>query len=120
LRLRRQENQEALRLFKEALHDADAWLVRFDLARAYVQLSEFPEADSELELCLKRRGEATAAFFDEVPTLRLFPEVYYYLGRTQQGLNSPASAESYKTFLSIKSKAIHDPIVDDARVRSGQ
>src|SRR5437899_6623441 len=43
---------------------------------------------SELEACLKRRGEATAAFLDEQPTYRLFPPLYYYIGRAQEGLKS--------------------------------
>jgi len=29
--------------------------------------------------------EATAVFLDDVPTYRLFPPVYYYLGRAQEG-----------------------------------
>jgi eukaryotic-like serine/threonine-protein kinase len=119
LLLRQGKTQDAIGAFKDALKGADAWLVRFDLGRAYVEAGEFAQADSELELCLKRRGEATAAFLDEIPTLRVLPEVYYYLGRAQEGLNSPASTESYKTFLSMKSKAANDPLVHDARARSG-
>jgi hypothetical protein len=64
---------------------------------------------------LKRRGEATALFLDESPTYHLFPPVYYYLGRAQEGLKSPAAADSYKTFLAMKEKAEHDPLVADAR-----
>ena len=92
-------------------------MVRFDLGRAYIDAREFPQADSEFELCLNRRGEATAAFLDEVPTIRLLPDVYYYLGRAQEGLKSPAAAESYKTFLNFKPSADKDPLVIDARRR---
>jgi tetratricopeptide (TPR) repeat protein len=118
--LQRGKSQDAIAAFKDALKQADAWLVRFDLGRAYMEAGQFAEADSELELCLKRRGEATAAFLDDVPTLRLLPEVYYFLGRAQEGLNSPAARETYKTFLSMRSKAVHDVLVDDARPRSQQ
>ena len=110
---------EALKIFKEAKNLADAWLVRFDLGRAYVAAGQFPEADSELELCLKRRGEATAAFLDDVPTIRLLPPVYYYLGRTQEGLKSPAAAASYQTFISIKTGG-QDPLLADFRRRSAK
>jgi hypothetical protein len=72
-----------------------------------------------LEACLKRRGEATAVFLDDVPTYRLFPPVYYYLGRAQEGLKSPAAAESYKTFIGIKASSTEDPLVADARRRVG-
>jgi tetratricopeptide (TPR) repeat protein/predicted Ser/Thr protein kinase len=115
--LRHGKPLEAIKLFKEAQNIADAWLVRFDLGRAYIEAGEFPQADSEFELCLNRRGEATAAFLDEVPTVRLLPEVYYYLGRAQEGLGSPAAAQTYKTFLAIKEKSYKDPLVADARRR---
>jgi tetratricopeptide (TPR) repeat protein len=117
--LRRGKPLEAMKLFKEAQTIADSWLVRFDLGRAYIDAGEFPQADSEFELCLNRRGEATAAFLDDVPTIRLLPDVYYYLGRAQEGLGSPAAAQTYKTFLAMKAKAAQDPLVLDARRRAG-
>lgn len=108
---------DALKLFQEARNSADTWLGRFDQGRAYLEAGAFAEADSEFEICLKRRGEVTALFLDEVPTYHLFPPVYYYLGRVQEGLKSPAAAESYKTFLAIKAKSTGDPLVADARRR---
>jgi hypothetical protein len=83
-----------------------------------VNASAFAEAESELEVCIKRRGEATALFLDESPTYHLFPPVYYYLGRALQGLKSPAAAESYKTFISIKDSG-QDSLLADARRRLG-
>ncbi len=117
--LKRGRARDALPLFQESKKFADTWMGRFDLARAYIALGAFAEAHSELETCLKRRGEATALFLDEVPTYHFFPPVYYYLGRTQEGLKSPAAAESYKTFLAIKAKHSKDPLVADARRRVG-
>jgi hypothetical protein len=70
-------------------------------------------------VCLKRRGEATALFLDESPTYHLFPPVYYYLGRAQQGLKSPAAGDSYKTFLGMKQHSDHDPLVENAIRRVG-
>jgi tetratricopeptide (TPR) repeat protein len=116
VRLQRGKPQDALKLFKEAQKIADTWLGRFDSAVAYLAEGAFAEADSELETCLKRRGEATAVFLDEVPTCHALPLVYYYLGRVQQGLKSPAAAESYKTFISIKNGG-QDPLLVDARRR---
>jgi tetratricopeptide (TPR) repeat protein len=109
--------REAIKVFREAQSLADTWLGHFDLARAYVEASAFTEASSELDLCLKRRGEATALFLDDIPSYRYFPPVFYFLGRVQEGLKSPASSDSYKNFLSLKEKADHDPFVADARRR---
>jgi len=119
LELKHGRTQEALKLFLDSRKTADTWMARFDSARAYVEAGAFAQAYSELEVCLKRRGEATALFLDESPTYHLFPPVYYYLGRAQEGLKSPAAFDSYKNFLSSKDKADHDALVTDARRRLG-
>lgn len=113
------KTREALQLISDSRKSADTWTGRYDAALAYLEAGKYAEAYSELEVCLKRRGEVTALFLDESPTYHLFPPVYYYLGRAQEGLNSPAAAESYKTFLGAKSKAEADPLVADARRRAG-
>ncbi len=115
--LKRGRPREAVQLLKQAQKLADTWLGRFDLGRAYLEAGAYPEADSELELCVKRRGEATAAFLNEVPTYRLVPPVYYYLGRAQEGLKSPAAEQSYQMFITTKAKSEPDPLVTDARQR---
>jgi hypothetical protein len=117
VQLKHGKAKEALKLFLESRKLADTWMGRFEAGRAYVEAGAFAEAGSELEVCIKRRGEATALFLDEFPTYHLFPPVYYYLGRAQQGLKSPAAAESFKTFLSMKEKGDRDPLVADARQR---
>jgi hypothetical protein len=66
---------------------------------------------------MKRRGEATSVFLDDVPTLRYYPQLLYFTGRAQQGLGSAAAASSYRSFLDIKKKSDPDPQVEDARRR---
>ena len=61
----------------------------------------FAEAESELEACLKRRGEATALFLDESPSYHLFRGLLLPR-RAQEGLRSPAARDSFQTFLSIQ------------------
>jgi Flp pilus assembly protein TadD/predicted Ser/Thr protein kinase len=112
--------REALKLFEEGQKLADTWLGRFDLGLAYLAANQFAEAYSELELCLKRRGEATALFLDDIPSYHYFPPVYYYLGRAQEGLKSPAAADSYKAYIATKEKAGHDRLLTDARRRLKQ
>ncbi len=117
--LRRASPREAIKILTNAKKTADTWMGRYLLGRAYFDAQSFPDADTELEAASKRRGETTALFLDESPTYRLFPPVDYWLGRAREGIKSPAAAESYKAFLSIKEKAGEDPLVADARRRVG-
>lgn len=117
--LRRGDAKRAIALFQEAEKLSDTWIGRLDLGRAYVEAGAFAEADSELERCLKRRGEASAIYLDDVPTFRALPPVYYYLGRAQEGLKSSAAAlESYKAFLLMKEKGDETVLVKDAQRRA--
>ena len=115
--LKRGKAREALDLFQQAQKSADTWMGHFDLGLAYLAAEGFTEADSEFELCLKRRGEAASVFLDEQPTYRVFPPVYYYFGRAQEGLKSTAAFESYKTFVTLRAKGDADPLLTDARRR---
>lgn len=115
--LKRGKGPEALKVLQESRKLADSWLARLNSGRAYLEAGAFAEASSEFDACLKRRGEATAAFLDEVPTARLLPTVHYYLGRAQEGLGSAGAAESYKAFLAAKKNGAEDPLVADARRR---
>jgi tetratricopeptide (TPR) repeat protein/predicted Ser/Thr protein kinase len=115
--LHRGDFREAAARFREAGEILDTWLGRFLLGRAYLEAGAFAEADAELEACLKRRGEATALFLDDVPSYHVLPPVYYYLGRAQEGLGSAGAAESYRRFLDLRAQAENDPLVLDARQR---
>jgi tetratricopeptide (TPR) repeat protein len=117
-RLSRGDIWEAVRLFHESQGLTDTWLGRYGLGRAYLQSSAYTEAYSEFEQCINRRGEAAAVFLDDMPSFWYLPPVYYYLGRAQQGLGSPAAAESYRTFIAMRGKASQDPLVVDAQRRA--
>jgi tetratricopeptide (TPR) repeat protein len=108
---------EAIQMLNQVQQLIDTWMGHFDLAQAYVQAGAFVDAHSELDLCLKRRGEATSIFIEDYfPTVRYLPPVYYYSGRAQEGLGNPRAAEThYKTFLGIKEKSQVDTIVADAK-----
>jgi serine/threonine protein kinase/Flp pilus assembly protein TadD len=114
--LKRGQIKEAVQAFEKAQEISNTWLGHFYLGKAYLQNGSFTEADSEFELCLKRRGEASAVFLDDVPTFRLLPPVYYYLGRAQEGLKSPAAIETYRTFLKMQPDA-NDELAADTRRR---
>jgi serine/threonine protein kinase/tetratricopeptide (TPR) repeat protein len=108
----------AIDLFLEAQGIVDTWLSHFLLGRAYLEAQAYSEAYTEFDKCLKRRGEAASVFFSDLPTYRFLPPVFYYLGRAQEGLNSPEATNSYKAFLSIREKGEEDWMVEDARRRS--
>lgn len=108
---------DAVSYFQDAQKLADTWLGRFDLGRAYLAAGSYPDAENEFDVCIKRRGEATAVFLDDNPTVRYIAPVYYYEGRAREGLQSPSAAEFYKTFLNIKQDGEADPLVADAKRR---
>ena len=118
--LKQGDAYKAIKAFTEANNLLDTWVGRLELGRAYLQAGLFVEADSEFDRCIKRRGEALEFFQDNVPTYGYFPAVYYYQGRTREGLKSPAFADSYRTYLSIRGKSGEDPLLAEIRRRLGQ
>jgi tetratricopeptide (TPR) repeat protein len=115
--MRQRRYSDAIDEFSAAVKTADLWLARFDLGVAYVEASRYAEAISELDACIKRRGEATALFFDDVPTYRYAAVLPYWRGRAQQGLKMGGAAASFERFLRIRAGAATDPLVIDARSR---
>src|SRR5262249_49596486 len=110
--------QKAIQAFTQANSVLNTWMGRFDLGRAYLDATQFTEADSEFDKCLKRRGEALE--LNDGPTYGYFPPVYYYLGRARQGEKSTGFAESYRTYLSIRGQASKDPRPADSPRRRGR
>jgi tetratricopeptide (TPR) repeat protein len=105
---------------RAAQRSADLWQVHYLLGVAYVEAGRFPEAIAEFDVCVKRRGEATAIFLDDVPSFRYLAPLPYWQGRAQEGLGltAPASA-SYKQYLELRPTA-EDPLTKDARARQSK
>jgi len=114
------DSRQTIKALTDANTLLDTWIGRFELARAYLEAGLFLEADSELERCVKRRGEAFELFLDNVPTNGYFPLVYYYQGRVCEGLKSPGYAESYRNYLRIRGQAGEDPLTPEIRRRLGR
>jgi tetratricopeptide (TPR) repeat protein len=115
--LKRGSARAAIGHFNSARKILDTWLGRDGLGRAYLTLSAFPDAQTEFDACLTRKGEATTVLLDDIPTYRLLATTRYYVARVQEGQNSPAATASYKAFLSIKEKGDEQGLVADARRR---
>ena len=119
LALKRGDGRGAVKIFTDASNLMDTWMGRFDLGLAYLQLEQYPDADSEFDRCIKRRGEATSLFLD-LATYGYFPPVYYYQGRAREGMKTTGFADSYKKYVSIRGQAGEDPLLADAKRRSAQ
>jgi tetratricopeptide (TPR) repeat protein len=115
--LKKGDPRKAIERFKTAQQFADSWLGRFGLGRAYLEAGAVAEADSEFDLCVKRRGEATAVLLDDMPTYRFFAVVHYYQGRVHDELGSPGAKDSYAAYLAIKQRGDEQGLVADARKR---
>jgi tetratricopeptide (TPR) repeat protein len=115
--MRQKNYREAIRTFQEAKKIADTWLGRFGLGRAYLEAGAYTDADTEFDACAKRKGEATAVFLDDEPSWRYFAPVYYYQGRAREGLQSPAAADAYRSYLKLRGRSTNDPLAKDAQRR---
>ena len=111
---------EGIELFRNAQQRHNSWFSRFLLGKAYVETDHFAEGLTELELCIKRRGEAADAFFYDMPTLHYLPEAYYWLGRAHEGVGSITEArKAYDEFLKVRGDASpSDLLIADARKRT--
>jgi eukaryotic-like serine/threonine-protein kinase len=117
VQMKRKDYRDAVRTFQDAQKIADTWLGRLGLGRAYLEAGAFPDADTELDACVKRRGEASSVFLDDEPSWRYFSPVDYYLGRAREGLQSPGAAEAYRNYLKGREKSVNDPLATDAKRR---
>ena len=113
------DSRQAISILTDANDILDTWLSHFDLGRAYLESRAFPQADSEFERCIKRRGEALSMLVDEEPTYGYFPMAYYYQGQVREGLKNPGSADSYREYLKIRGKSIDDPLLPEVRRHAG-
>ena len=109
--------RRAITLLGEANALLDTWIGRFDLARAYLEAGAFAQADSELDRCVARRGEALALFLDEEPTFGITPLLDYYQGRVREGLGTAGFADAYRRYLALRGPAGEDALLPEIKRR---
>ncbi len=108
----------AVKVLTEANGLLDTWIGHLDLGRAYLAAGQLPQADSELDRCLKRRGEALSLFLDEEATYAYLPPVYPYQGLVREGLKNAGFADSYRAYLAIRGQSRDDPLLAEFRRRA--
>jgi tetratricopeptide (TPR) repeat protein len=109
----------AIQILQQSIRLVDAWQTRYLLGRAYLVGELVTEADAEFDACLTRKGEAAAAYLDDVPTWRLIAPVYYYRGVARTAMKSTTgAAEAFRTFVALKSGGDEpSALVTDAQKR---
>ena len=107
---------EAIDLISAGTRQADLWLIRFHLGKAYLEAGFHAEALDEFTASLERQGEATSAFLDDLPTYRYMATLPYWLGRAQEQLGmQKAARENFTVFLERRPQG--GALADDARQR---
>ncbi len=87
----------------QALELADLWLIRLQLGRAYLQAGYAAEALAEFEAARSRRGEASALFLDDVPTMRYVAELPYWTALAQREIGmTDAARQNLQQFLDLR------------------
>ena len=111
--------RQAIKVLLEANSMLDTWIGSFGLGRAYLEAGALPQADSQFDRSIKRRGEALSLFLDEEPTFGYFPPVYYYQGRVREGMKNAGFAESYRQYLKVRGASTEDQLLPEIRRRVG-
>lgn len=65
---------------------ADMWLTHVLLGQNYIRAKSFPEALAQFEEAQRRRGEATAIFLDDVPSIRYLAPLAGWLRQARTGM----------------------------------
>ena len=115
--LKNGDAREAIRVLSDANTLVDTWFGRLALGRAYLEAGAYPQADSEFDRCISRRGEALS-LMDEGATYGQFPVVYYYQGRVRQAMGTAGFADSYREYLKIRGASTEDPLLKEVRQRT--
>jgi tetratricopeptide (TPR) repeat protein len=88
---------DAVDALRAAIALTDSWLVRFYLGRAYFEAGRYIEALDEFDICLQRRGEATALFQDDdEPTWHAMARLNAWMAKAREktGISGPTEVST--------------------------
>ncbi len=103
----------------EATFSAERPMWSAHYAAGVMQLSRgrFKEAVAHLNWCLDHAAAASAAYLDDVPTLRYLPHARYWRARALEALADPAAASAYEDLLRQRRGGPDDTLATSARER---
>lgn len=84
----------AIDSLKKALEYADLWIVRYYLGQAFLSAGYPAEAGAEFDKLYARRSEASALFFDDVPTWRYTATLGDWQAKAHKALADSLSASA--------------------------
>jgi len=85
---------DAVDALRSGIALTDSWLLRFYLGRAYFEAGRYVEAISEFDICMQRRGEASALFLDDdEPTWRYMARLNAWLAKAREKMGSTRPSE---------------------------
>jgi tetratricopeptide (TPR) repeat protein len=108
----------------DALEEAFArerpmWIAHFAAGTMQLARGRPKEALAHLNWCLEHAAAGSAAFLDDVPTLRYLPQARYWRARALEASSDPAAAAAYEQFLRLRRGGPDDQLARDARERWG-
>jgi tetratricopeptide (TPR) repeat protein len=87
---------EAVETLRASIDLEDLWFTRYTLGQVYLAAGYPAEASAEFDTASKRRTEAIAMFFDDVPTWRHTAELPQWTAKASQALAQPPAGAAPK------------------------
>ena len=93
------------------------WVAHYSAGVMQLTRGRGREARVHFDWCLDHSAGASAAYLDDVPTLRYLPQARYWRARALEALADPAARGAYEEFLRLRRGASDDALAVDARKR---
>jgi tetratricopeptide (TPR) repeat protein len=93
------------------------WIAHYSAGVMQLQRGRAKEALAHLNWCLDHSAAGSAAYLDDVPTLRYLPQTRYWRARALEALGDVASVTAYEELLRSRRGGPDDVLAIDARKR---
>ena len=93
------------------------WIAQYAAGVMQLSRGRAKEALVHLSWCLDHAASASAAYLDDVPTLRYLPHARYWRARALEALADPGAAAAYEELSRQRRGGPDDPLASSARER---